>query len=297
MVSPSARRQGVRELIAEWGCSERHACVMVAISRSSARLKPRTRVGDRELTARVRELAFRHHRYGYRMVTAILRREGSPVNRKRVHRIWKAEGLQVPRRSRRKRRRGPQGEVIHKAERINHVWTYDFMEDRTEKGGQLRVLTILDEYTRESLAIRVERTIAAAKVLDSLDWLFLTRGVPEHLRSDNGPEFIAKAVQEWLAHRGSKTIYIAPGSPWENPFIESFNGTLRAECLNQYVFANDQEAQEIIEAWRNEYNQYRPHSSLGYQTPAEFAAQAAKSLRPTACAPLPPETKELILSL
>lgn len=202
-----------------------------------------------------------------------MRREGSEINEKRVHRLWKAEKLQVGRRKRQKRRYGPKGEVLKKAEHPNQVWSYDFVADRTEKGRCLRLLTVLDEYTRECLAIEVGHSLNSGDVIQVLEWLFLVRGHPEHLRSDNGPELIAHAVQKWLAQRGCKTIYITPGSPWENPYIESFNGKLRDECLNQYLFANLGEAREIVEDWRQEYNEYRPHSSLDYLTPAEFAAQ------------------------
>ena len=160
-----------------------------------------------------------------------------------------------------------------KASYPNHVWSYDFAEDRTEKGGKLRILSIMDEFTRESLAIRVERSIKAIDVIDTLEWLFLVRGAPAHMRSDNGPEFVARAVQDWLNRRDCQTIYITPGSPWENPFIESFIGTLRRECLDRYLFTNGREAQKVIAAWQHEYNHFRPHSSLNYLTPAEFASQ------------------------
>lgn len=297
MVSPQAKRRGVGQLINEWEYSERGACRVVGLARSSARYRPRRKADEGELTTRIRQLADRHKGYGYRMITAILRREGSKVNKKRVHRIWKAEGLQLPRWRVRKRRRGPQGEVIRKAERVNHVWTYDFLEDRTERGGKLRILTVLDEFTRESLAIRVERSIPAATVIDTLEWLYLVRGVPEYIRSDNGPEFVAKAVRGWLEENQCKTIYIEPGSPWENPYIESFNGTLREECLNRYAFAKGREAQQIVEAWRREYNEYRPHSSLGYISPATFAARLAGSVSPAIPLALQRQEKELILSL
>lgn len=251
--------------------SERHGCALVGIARSSFRYAPRPRVGETVLVERIRRLATEHPAYGYRRITAVLRREGSPVNKKRVHRIWKAEGLQALRRRPRKRRRGPPGDVIRRAGHPNHVWTYDFIEDRTERGGKLRMLTVLDEYTRESLAIRVERSIKAERVIETLEWLFLTKGAPQHMRSDNGPELVAKAVQDWLVKNGCRTIYIEPGSPWENPYIESFHGTFRRECLDRYAFVSGREAQEIVAAWRQEYNEHRPHSSLGYMTPAEFA--------------------------
>jgi transposase InsO family protein len=205
-------------------------------------------------------------------ITVMLEREGRRVNRKRVHRLWKLDGLQIPGRRPRKRRRGPEGEVIHQARYPNHVWSYDFLEDRTEQGGKIRILTVLDEFTRESLEIRVERSIPSARVIDTLEWLGLVRGLPAHIRSDNGPEFVAKEVRKWLRGKGCQTIYINPGSPWENPYIESFNGKLRTECLNRHAFANGREAQEIVTNWRDEYNKYRPHSSLGYQTPEEFAS-------------------------
>ena len=166
---------------------------------------------------------------------------------------------------------GPKGEVTKRAEHPNHVWTYDFVEDRTERGGRLRILVVLDEYTRESLAVRVAPTFPSASVIEELEWLFLTRGVPEHIRSDNGPEFTADAIRTWLAGRECDTIFIKPGSPWENPFIESFNGSLRDECLNMELFASLREAQEIVENWRCDYNDLRPHSSLEYKTPSEFA--------------------------
>lgn len=297
MVSPPAKREGVALLVDEHEASQRHACTLIGIARSSARYTPHVRDGEMELRARMRELAMAHRAYGCGQMIHLLKREGRQVNKKRVHRLWKAEGLQLPRRSPRKRFCGPKGEVLKKAMYANHVWTYDFVEDRTAKGQKLRILTVLDEYTRESLSIRVERSMSSARVISTLEWLVMIYGAPVHIRSDNGPEFIAKAVRDWLARRGCETIFITPGSPWENPFIESFNGKLRTECLNRHLFANGEEARKIIEAWRGEYNHYRPHGSLGGLSPADFAAQAASSLRPTACAPLPPNNTHAILSL
>lgn len=279
MVSPSAKRCGVRYLAEERGYSQRRGCALVRLSRSSFRYLPRPRKDEEKLTEQIRELAWKHSAYGYRRIAVLLLREGSQVNVKRVHRIWKREGLQVSRRKPRKRRMGPNGEVTLRPEHPNQVWTYDFLEDRTEDGKKLRILTVLDEYTRECLNITVDTSITADKVIGILDWLFLTRGVPEHLRSDNGPEFVARAVQGWLNEKGCGTIYITPGSPWENPYIESFHDKLREECLNQYLFISVGEAQEIVEAWREEYNLYRPHSSLGYLTPAEYAAQSCAEAR------------------
>jgi len=276
-VSPQAKRQCAAYLVAEKEYSQRRASQLIGISRSSVRYEARPKEGETELRKEIRDLANRNKSYGYRRISALLRREGSKkVNKKRVHRIWKAEGLQLTRRKRRKRRYGSKGEVIHKAERRNHVWSYDFVEDRTEKGGKLRILTVMDEFTRESLAILVDRSIASVQVINLLEWLFLMRGAPEHIRSDNGPEFVAQAVQEWLAQRQCKTIYITPGSPWENPYIESFIGKLREECLDRYLFVNVQEAQEILENWRYDYNHYRPHSSLGYLPPVEFTRRFLK---------------------
>jgi transposase InsO family protein len=273
--------------------SQRRACGLVRITRSSARYQARKKPEEHDLRAHIRGLASRLPSYGCPRISEMLGREGHQVNHKRVHRLWKLEGLQIPRRRPRKRRRGPEGEVIHRAEYPNHVWSYDFLEDRTEQGNKLRILAVLDEFTRESLEIRVERSISSAKVIDSLEWLGLVRGLPALIRSDNGPEFVAQAVQNWLGEKGCQTIYITPGSPWENPYIESFNGKLREECLNRHDFANGREAQEIVTNWREEYNKYRPHSSLGYQTPEEFASAFEKPLE----LPGPGEVRVPILSL
>jgi len=193
------------------------------------------------------------------------------INKKRVPRIWKSEGLSLPRRRPRRRRRGPRGEVVKRARRPNHVWTYDFIEDRTERGGRLKILTVLDEFTRQSLAIRVERRLDSARVIETLEALFAERGAPKHLRSDNGPEFVAEAVKTFLGNSGVETLYIEPGSPWENGYIESFNGKLRDELLDGEIFYTLIEAQVLIEGWRREYNWKRPHSSLGYRPPAPEA--------------------------
>jgi len=271
MVSPLARRSGVKYLTKQGRCSQRRACIVVGMSRSLVRYIARRRKGEAELIKKIRKLAVHHSRYGYRRITALLRREGWRINRKRVHRIWKSEGLGLPRRRPKRRRMGPTGGIVNKAEYPNHVWSYDFVEDRTERGGKLRILVIIDEYTRECLAIRVEPSIPALVVTRMLEWLFLTRGVPKYIRSDNGPEFISKAVCQWLKESGCRSLFIRPGSPWENGYIESFNDKLRDECLNREIFRNGKEAQAIVEVWRGEYNNYRPHSSLDYLTPAEFA--------------------------
>jgi transposase InsO family protein len=233
----------------------------------------RKRRDEAILIRRIHELAIRQGRYGCRRVAVLLGREGWKVNKKRVHRIWKSEGLGLPRRRPKRRRMGPPGEIVNKAEYPNHVWSYDFLEDRTERGGKLRILAIIDEFTRECLAIRIASSIPASVVAGVLEWLFLTQGVPRYLRSDNGPEFIARAVCQWLESAGCQTLFINPGSPWENGYIESFIDKLRDECLNREVFHNGKEARAIVENWRQEYNNYRPHSSLDYLTPAEFVGQ------------------------
>jgi putative transposase len=259
---------------------------VVGISRSALSYRQRPKPDEEALKKRIKTLAGQNGRYGCRRITALLHREGREINIKRVHRIWKSEGLTLPVRRPRRRQYGPKGEVLRKAEYPLHVWTYDIVEDRTERGNKLRMLTVLDEYTRQSLAIWVGRSVSAQTVVQNLKWLFMDRGTPEYIRSDNGPEFIATAVRQWLAKSGCKTMYIEPGSPWENPYIESFNGKLRDECLNREIFRNGLEAQIVIENWREEYNRYRPHSSLGYLTPEEFAGRCGKA---GACEPPPEE--------
>lgn len=272
----------MKELCRRGTHSERRACGLAGIGRSTFRYEPEGETReDILLRRRIRELARRHKRYGCRRVTVLLRREGWKVNRKRVHRIWKEEKLQVPRRSR-KRRRGPKGEVVRKAQYKDHVWSYDFVEDSTEGGRKLRFLTVVDEFTRECLAIEAGLSFGAAEVIECLEWLHLTRGVPEYIRSDNGPELVAKSLRKWLGEKGCRTIYIEPGSPWENAYIESFNGKFRDECLNMEVFRGIREARKVAWEWRKEYNEYRPHSALGNLTPAEFASRSVSSASPTA---------------
>lgn len=282
MVGPAAKRAVVKDLVRRGKCSERRACWLLAASRMTVRYERQIRSDEAALHERIRKLAAKHKRYGMRRILAMLRREAWRVNKKRVHRIWKEEGLQRKPKRRKTRALGPSRDVQMKAEYPNHVWSYDFTEDRTERGGKLRTFNVVDEFTRECLHIRVDRSIGATKVIASLEWLFLLHGAPRHIRSDNGPELVAKALQSWLEERGAKTIYITPGSPWENAYIESFNDKFRDECLNMHVFTDGRHAQEVIEAWRNEYNTERPHSSLGYKTPSEVAAQWRNSSRPTA---------------
>jgi len=282
MVGPAVKRAVVHDLVSRGRCSERRACALVGAARMTVRYRRRMRSDEPALRRRIQQLARKHPRYGMRRVLALLRREAWRVNRKRVHRLWKAEGLQRRRKRTRKRACGPTPGLPVQAAHPGHVWSYDFIEDRTERGGKLRMLNVLDEYTRECHHIRVDRSIGAAKVIASLEWLFLLHGAPQYLRSDNGPELIAKALQKWLAERGAKTLYITPGSPWENPYIESFNDKFRDECLNMHVFLDGRHAQQVVETWRTHYNEERPHSSLNYLTPEEFAGHWRNSSRPTA---------------
>jgi transposase InsO family protein len=240
---------------------------------------------EKRLVQEMLALVGEHPRYGYRRIWALLRKAGWTVNRKRIYRLWRQEGLKVPQKQHKKRHLGMSANscVRRKAEHKDHVWTWDFIHDRTTSGRPLKWLSIVDEYTRECLALEVNRGITAEKVIDVLVELFRIRGVPQHIRSDNGPEFITRAIRRWLKHAGVETLYVKPGPPWENGYVESFHSRLRDELTNREEFTNLAEARYLADAWRLEYNHRRPHSSLGYRTPAEFAAGcAAASVRPTA---------------
>jgi len=243
---------------------------------------------DRALTADILRLAGGELRAGYRTVTRLLRREGWEVNPKRVHRLWKQEGLKISGKRPQKRLRGSVQNSCQKlqADRLNHVWSYDFVQDQTEDGGRLKWLPVVDEYSRELLSLEVARSITAKDVFANLDELVRQRGVPEYLRSDNGPEFVAHAVKDWIAQRGFKTCFIEPGSPWQNAYIESFNSRFRDEFLNLELFTSLLDAKVLGEEHRYKYNHQRPHSSLGDLTPAEFASRCPSSLRPPAYAPM-----------
>jgi len=260
--------------------------------RSTQRRSPRGRDDEERLTADVVELARRYGRYGYRKVAELLRSQaGWIVNDKRVERIWRREGLKVPERQPKRGRLWlADGSCVRlRAERPNHVWSYDFVEDRTHDGRKYRMLNVVDEHTRECLAIRVARRLKGVDVIDVLSDLLVLRGAPQHVRSDNGPEFVAAAVQEWIAAVGVKTAYIERGSPWENGFVESFNARLRDELLNGEIFYSLAEARTVIEAWRRHYNAVRPHGSLGYRPPAPEAFAPAIAARATALpSPAPP---------
>jgi len=230
------------------------------------------------------ELATQYGRYGYRRVAALLRAEGFAVNHKRVERLWRREGLKVPARQPARRRLWlNDGSCVRlRPEYPNHVWSYDFMKCRTSDGRAFRLLTVIDEYTRECLAIDVARRITADDVLERLSDLFIRRGIPAHIRSDNGPEFAARAVRGWLGGLGVKALFIEPGSPWENGYVESFNGKVRDELLNPEVFDTLLEAKVLTERWRRVYNTVRPHSSLDYRPPAPEARLALQPGSPEA---------------
>ncbi len=250
--------------------SERQACRAVGQVRSTQWRKPRVTDDEKALTTAIIDLASAYGRYGYRRITALLKTQGWHVNHKRVFRIWRREGLKVPaKQPKRKRLWLNDGSCVRlRPERPNHVWAYDFVMGRTHDGKAFRMLTVIDEYTRECLAIYVQRRLKALDVLECISDLMLVRGVPDHIRSDNGAEFTAHLIKDWLKKIGVKTLYIEPGSPWENGYNESFNGKLRDELLNGEIFYGMKEAQIVIEQWRQHYNTVRPHSSLGYRPPA-----------------------------
>ena len=246
---------------------------MLGQARSTQRLGSLVSGEESKLVADITDLATQYGRYGYRRITALLNEDGWRVNHKRVERIWRQEGLKVPKKQPKRGRLWlNDGSCIRlRPEHKDHVWSYDFMTARTADGRAFRMLNILDEYTRECLAILVKRRLTSDDVIDQLFNLFVFRGVPEHIRSDNGPEFTAKAIRKWLGRMGVKTLFIEPGSPWENGYIESFNGKLRHELLNREIFTTMTEAQVLIAGWKEAYNQVRPHSSLGYRPPVPEA--------------------------
>ena len=269
-MSPSRRRMCVERVQRVLpSVSERRACRVINQPRPTQRRVLMSRDDEESLTADIINLAIRFGRYGYRRITALLRDQGWQVNHKRVERIWRREGLKVPmKQPKRGRLWLNDGSCIRlRPERKGHVWAYDFVACRTEDGRAVRMLTVIDEYTRECLAIRVARRIRSDDVIHTLTELFVINGAPEHIRSDNGPEFTSKMVRGWLERVGVKTLFIEPGSPWENGYNESFNGKLRDELLNREIFYSLREVQILTERWRREYNTIRPHSSLGYRPP------------------------------
>ena len=250
--------------------SERRACRVLGQVRRTQRYTPKVADDEEALTENIVSLATEYGRYGYRRITALLKTDGWRVNHKRVERIWRQEGLKVPaRQPKRGRLWFNDGSCIRlRPEHRNHVWAYDFVFDRTREGRPLKFLTIVDEYTRECLTIEVARKQTSRDVLRTLAKLMLKYGVPKHIRSDNGPEFVARAVRSWLSRLGVETLFIERGSPWENGYIESFNGKFRDELLNGEIFTTLQEAKVLTAWWRRQYNHVRPHSALGYRPPA-----------------------------
>jgi putative transposase len=233
-------------------------------------------------------------------MTRLLRREGFRVSYKRVHRLWRAEGLKVPKKKRKRRAQGKSQHACYKlrADHANHVWAWDFIFDHTTNGGTIKCLSIVDEHTRQCITLDVSRSITAENVIDRLAELFVIHGVPEYIRSDNGPEFVAKKIQEWLERLEIETLYVAPGSPWENGFAESFHSRVRDEFLSLEEFENLFTAEQLRALWKQEYNHHRPHSSLNYQTPLEFASQWSASAPVAALPTLQPTTaKDCMLTV
>jgi putative transposase len=262
--------KGVCEKLA---VSERRACQVLGQFRASQRYIPLVTAGEERLRADIIRLACRFGRYGYRRVTALLREDGWQVNHKRVERIWRKEGLKVPKKQPKRGRLWlNDGSCVRlRPEHKDHVWSYDFMMARTTDGRSFRILNVIDEYTRECLACLVGRKLKADDVIEQLFNLFVFRSIPEHIRSDNGAEFTATVIRNWLQKLGVKTLFIEPGSPWENGYIESFNGKMRDELLNRELFTTLPEARVLIAEWRRDYNQVRPHSALHYRPPAPEA--------------------------
>jgi putative transposase len=263
--------------------SERRSCQLVPITRSSVRYEARPRT-DAQLVSELRAIAGKHPRFGYRRAHVVMKRAGHQINHKRVARVWRLTGLTLSRRRPRKRHKVAPSTPIPCASRPNEVWTYDFVHDACANGQRLKMLTVVDEFTRESLTIETRTSIKSRAVVEVLERLTSERGAPTYLRSDNGSEFIAGRVRDWLGKKQIGTLYIKPGSPWQNAKGESFNGRLRDECLNVEWFNNLREAKVVIESWRQHYNEERPHSSLKYQTPVEFRLahrQSQTSFAPT----------------
>ena len=294
MVSPERKRQAVLHLQEHLKGSERRACQVIAQPRATQRYRGVRREKDAPLVAALRRISTERPRAGYRAAAAHLRREGWTLNDKRAQRLWREEGLKVPRRQRKLRRLGSSANSAQRlrATRVNEVWSYDFVFDQTEDGQRLKWLPICDEFSRESVALEVERRMEIADVIRILDAAVAERGTaPDFIRSDNGPEFIAADVQAWILERGFKTLYIAPSSPWENPYSESFNSRFLDEFLNRESFVSLLEAKVLGKEHRHHYNHRRRHSSLDYQPPAEFAqrclAAASATLQPPLGSALP----------
>ena len=274
MVSARARREQVDYAVAR-GVSVRRSCALLRVSRSALGYTSRLVTRDAELGLALQRISARHPRYGHRFAWALLRRNGLTINRKRVRRVWRALGLQATRKKRRKLRTGQLRVLAPSGP--NQVWAYDFVFDRCGNGQSLKVLTVVDEWTRECLAIEAASSMDARRVIAVLERLCAEHGAPAALRSDNGPEFVARALRVWAIMKHSDTATIQPGKPWQNGSVESFHSTFRGECLDREWFANLREARILIEQWRWEYNTQRPHSSLGYRTPAEVGRESRKN--------------------
>lgn len=279
MVSPLSRRRAVNLSVERGLGNTAQGCRALGLARSSYYRVSVVSEARHELQGRIVALSHAHPRYGYRRVTALLRRAGDCINAKCVQRVRRRNGLQVSKRQRRTKRLGVSTALRQEATHARQVWSWDFVQDQTQSGTKFRILTLLDEYTRECLAAHVAWSIRAQDVIGAVRAAFTRHGAPEHMRSDNGPEFIAYAVQDWLKECEVKTLYIKPGSPWENGYIESFHDKLRDECLNREIFGSLMEAKVVIEQWREHYNDERPHSALGYQTPREYAARCNVELQ------------------
>jgi len=282
MVSACVRRRQVA-FVCERGVSQRRACALMSVARSTLRYESRLIKRDAPVVATMRELSAQYPRYGYRRIQVFLERRGYAMSADRAHRIWRQYGLQVPRKRPRKRIATSRPRPLP-ALGANHVWAYDFVYDACANGQQLKCLTAIDEYTRECLAIDVSGSIRSARVIELLSKLVSTYGAPSHLRSDNGPEFVSRAVLRWLMQANIDTAHIDPGKPWQNGSNESFNGKFRDECLSMQWFKNRTDAKTLIENFRREYNEIRPHSSLRQLTPIQFK-QTLSTTKPIATSP------------
>ena len=272
MITPERRRRAVSALTERFGVSERRACALVGQHRSTQRRCPRTATtSEAKLRRRLRQIATTHPRWGWKTAHDVLLREGWALNRKRTRRLWRTEGLKRPVTCRKRRRLHPTNAVRLEATRPNQVWAIDYQFDETADWRRLKLTNIVDEFTRESLAMEVSRSSTSDDLVDLIERLVTERGAPTYIRMDNGPELTAWALRDWCRLSGTRTLYIEPGSPWENAYVESFNGRVRDELLNVEEFGSLTEARIVVEAWRIEYNTWRPHSSLGGLTPAEFA--------------------------
>ncbi len=278
MVSQIRKRKAVRHLTKSFEVPERRACRIIGQPRSTQRYRAKVRDDEGQIIRRMHGLVRFHPRFGYRRIGQLLRREGWRINKKRVYRLWKQEGFKVPQKKCKKRRLGCTANSIQRrrTQSINEVWCWDFIHDRDEQGRSLKWFSLVDEHTRECLALEVARSITLEDVIDIIHHVMLVRGLPRYIRSDNGPEFIAEALRKYLENCHIDTLYIEPGSPWENGYAESFHSRLREGLLACEIFADLREARLLGNQWRNDYNHRRLHSSLGYQTPAEYAAECRK---------------------